>query len=88
MNNVSIENMTNYLVEELLGREPIRTDFKEIFEFIHDKVVLVTDSGVSIGSELCRQVSARDPKQFLIFDMYENNAHDIQNKLKTTYAEQ
>ena len=50
----------------------------EINEYIKGKVVLVTGGGGSIGSELCRQVAARDPKQLIILDIYENNAYDIQ----------
>ncbi len=85
--DVGVNMMTDVSVEDLLGREPIRTDMKEVYEFIHDKVILVTGGGGSIGSELCRQIAAHNPKQLIIFDIYENNAYDIQNELKTRYPE-
>ena len=85
--DVGVNMMTDVSVEDLLGREPIRTDMKEVYEFIHDKVILVTGGGGSIGSELCRQIAAHKPKQLIIFDIYENNAYDIQNELKTRYPE-
>lgn len=84
---VGVNMMKNVSVEDLLGRETIRTDMKEVYEFIHDKVILVTGGGGSIGSELCRQISAHKPKQLIIFDIYENNAYDIQNELKTRYPD-
>ncbi len=85
--DVGVNMMTDVSVEDLLGRETIRTDMKEVYEFIHNKVILVTGGGGSIGSELCRQVAAHKPKQLIIFDIYENNAYDIQNELKTRYPE-
>ena len=72
-------------VEDLLGRKPIRVNMDELREQIHGKVVLVTGGGGSIGSELCRQVAQREPKLLLIFDVYENNAYEIQQELKETY---
>ena len=72
-------------IEDLLGREPIKIDLSEVFEFISGKVILVTGGGGSIGSELCRQIAAHDPKTLIIFDIYENNAYDIQLELKEKY---
>ena len=74
-------------IEELLGREPIRMDLKEISSYVRDKVVLVTGGGGSIGSELCRQIAAYGAKQLLIFDIYENNAYDIEQELKRRHPE-
>ena len=74
-------------VEDLLGREPIKVDLESILDYIKDKTVLVTGGGGSIGSELCRQVAAHKPKRLIIFDIYENNAYDIQNELKRKYPE-
>ncbi len=85
--DVTVESMTNVSVEDLLGREPIRAEMREVFEFINEKVVLVTGGGGSIGSELCRQIAAHHPKQLLIFDVYENNAYDIQNELRATHPD-
>lgn len=73
--------------EDLLGREPIQVNQKGIYEFLHNKVILVTGGGGSIGSELCRQIVGNVPKTLIIFDIYENCAYDIQNELKRNYPE-
>ena len=83
---VTINKMKPVQVEDLLGREPIRTDMEEVFTYITGKVVLVTGVG-SIGSELARQIAAHEPKQLILFDIYENNAYDIQQELKKTYPD-
>lgn len=85
MGQVSVSAMKDVSVEDLLGREPIRADLEEVFAFINGKSVMVTGGGGSIGSELCRQVAAHQPKQLLIFDVYENNAYEIQLELKKKY---
>ena len=82
---VSVSAMKDVSVEDLLGREPIRTDMDEVFSFIHGKTILVTGGGGSIGSELCRQIAAHNPKRLIIFDIYENNAYDIQLELRKQY---
>ncbi|MBQ1410038.1 MAG: polysaccharide biosynthesis protein [Oscillospiraceae bacterium] len=87
MGQVSVSAMKNVSVEDLLGREPIRADMEEVYSFIHGKSVMVTGGGGSIGSELCRQVAAHQPKQLIIFDIYENNAYQIQLELKKKYPE-
>ena len=84
---VSVSTMKNVEIEDLLGREPVKADMKEVFEFIHEKTVMVTGGGGSIGSELCRQIAAHHPKQLIIFDIYENNAYDIQLELREKYPE-
>ncbi len=84
---VSMSDMRKVSVEDLLGREPIQTDMKEVFDFINGKVVMVTGGGGSIGSELCRQIAAHSPKQLIIFEVYENSAYDIQNELKDKYPD-
>ena len=81
----TVSAMKDVSVEDLLGREPIRADMKEVYRFITGKVVLVTGGGGSIGSELCRQIAAHAPKQLIIFDVYENNAYSIQLELKEKY---
>ena len=85
LGQVTVSAMKNVSVEDLLGREPIKADMKEVFDFINGKTVLVTGGGGSIGSELCRQIAAHNPKQLIIFDVYENNAYDIQLELKEKY---
>ena len=72
-------------ITDLLGREPIRVDIDKVAGYVTNKVVLVTGGGGSIGSELCRQIAARDPEKLIIFDIYENNAYEIQNELKRKY---
>ncbi len=72
-------------IEDLLGRDPIKPDLREVFEFINGKTVLVTGGGGSIGSELCRQIAGHDPKRLIIFDIYENSTYDVQLELKNKY---
>lgn len=82
---VSFSKMKPVSVEDLLGRETIKVNMTEIYELLKGKVILVTGGGGSIGSELCRQIAAHEPKQLIIFDIYENNAYDIQQELKRRY---
>ena len=84
---VTLGDMKDVAVEDLLGRKPIQVDMAEIFSQISGKTILVTGGGGSIGSELCRQVAAHHPKQLIIFDVYENNAYDIQQELKEKYPQ-
>lgn len=80
-NSVKIELLNRVYDAELLGREPVEVDMKEIADFISDNVVLVTGGGGSIGSEICRQIAKHSPKKLIIFDIYENNAHSISLEL-------
>ncbi len=75
-------------IEDLLNRDEIILDNQDINEFIKDKVVLVTGGGGSIGSELCRQIAEFDPKHLVIFDIYENNAYEIQQELLRKYGKE
>ncbi len=84
---VKLSDMQDVAVEDLLGREPIRVDMEQIGDHIRNKTVLVTGGGGSIGSELCRQVAAHNPKCLVVFDVYENNAYDIEQELKTKYPQ-
>ena len=85
LGDVTVRSMQDVSIEDLLGREPIRADLSEVFQLINGKRILVTGGGGSIGSELCRQIAAHDPEQLIIFDIYENNAYDIQLELKEKY---
>ena len=85
--DIKLANMTNVDVKDLLGRDPIKVNTEEILESLRDKVILVTGGGGSIGSELCRQIASHEPKQLVIFDIYENNAYEIQQELKFKYPE-
>ena len=87
MGRVSVSAMKDVAIEDLLGREPIRADLTEVFNYIHGKVVMVTGGGGSIGSELCRQIAAHEPKQLIIFDIYENNAYAIQLELRKKHPD-
>ncbi|MCD8130275.1 MAG: polysaccharide biosynthesis protein [Lachnospiraceae bacterium] len=85
--DVSIARLKDVEIEDLLGREPIQINVDEILGYVSGKVVLVTGGGGSIGSELCRQIAAHNPKQLIIVDIYENNAYDIQQELIRNYPE-
>lgn len=82
---VSMSKLRKVEIEDLLGREPIKIQLDKIMEYVSGKVVLVTGGGGSIGSELCRQIAAHNPKRLIIVDIYENNAYDIQQELKHNY---
>ena len=84
---VSVSKLRPVSIEDLLGREEIRVDLDEIMGYVSQKVIMVTGGGGSIGSELCRQIAAHNPKQLIIFDIYENNAYSIQQELKKNYPE-
>ncbi len=89
-----LENVSEFVpairkveIEDLLGREPIKANIDSVINYLEGKVVLVTGGGGSIGSELCRQIASCNPKQLVIFDIYENNAYEIQNELKHDYPD-
>ena len=84
---VNVSKLRDVEVEDLLGREPIRVDIDSILGYVQNKVVLVTGGGGSIGSELCRQIAGHKPAQLIVFDIYENNAYDLQQELKEKYPE-
>ena len=79
---VSMSQMKQVAIEDLLGRETIKVNMEEIFRYLKGKTILVTGGGGSIGSELCRQIAGHEPKQLIIFDIYENNAYEIEQELK------
>lgn len=84
---VSIQSIKHVDIEDLLGRDTVKTDLNEVKAYVQDKVVLVTGGGGSIGSELCRQAAAMGPKQLIVFDIYENNAYDLQMELRHRHPE-
>ncbi len=85
--NISISQVRDVEIDDLLGRNPIKLNTDEIAVYLKDKVVLVTGGGGSIGSELCRQIARFSPNKLLILDDYENGAYDIQMELNFKYPE-
>ena len=79
---VSLANVKDVQIEDLLGCEPVQLDTEAVDGFIRDETVLVTGGGGSIGSELCRQIAHYHPRKLIIVDIYENNAYDIQQELR------
>ena len=77
--------MRDVSIDDLLGREPIQINTREVFGYIEGKDILVTGGGGSIGSELCRQIAAHNPASLTIFDIYENNAYDIEMELRRNF---
>lgn len=84
---VLLSKMKSVAIEDLLGRDQINVDMAEIFNQLKGKTILVTGGGGSIGSELCRQIAAHEPKQLIIFDVYENNAYEIEQELRRKYKD-
>lgn len=84
---ISMKSLRDVRIEDLLGREPVTVNVDEISSEICGRVVLVTGGGGSIGSELCRQVASRHPRQLIILDIYENSAYEIQNEIKSKYPD-
>lgn len=84
---VSVSKLRNVEISDLLGRAQVKVNLEEILGYVQGKVVMVTGGGGSIGSEICRQLAAHGVKQLIIFDIYENNAYEIQQELKRKYPE-
>lgn len=82
---VKISSLREVGIEDLLGREAVKTDLEQVMGYISGKTVLVTGGGGSIGSELCRQIAAHAPKRLIIFDIYENTTYDLQLELKKKF---
>ncbi|MBS4538837.1 polysaccharide biosynthesis protein [Clostridium sp. D2Q-11] len=84
---ISIKQLREVEIEDLLGRDEVTLDTQEINNYIKGKIVLITGGGGSIGSELCRQIAKFAPKELIILDIYENNVYDLQNELKRKYKD-
>ena len=83
--NLGISSVRKVEIEDLLGRDTIDINVASVMDYVMGKTVLITGGGGSIGSELCRQIAAHNPNKLIIFDIYENNAYDIQNELLDRY---
>jgi len=84
---VSVSNLRNVEIEDLLGRDPIKVNLNQIASYVKGKTIMITGGGGSIGSELCRQVASHEPEKLIIVDIYENNAYAIQMELKDKYPD-
>lgn len=84
---VNVSKLRPVNIDDLLGREEISVNMEEILNYVSGKTILVTGGGGSIGSELCRQIASHTPGKLIIFDIYENNAYDIQQELNMKYPE-
>ena len=84
---VSVSKLRDVEITDLLGRAQVKVNNDEILAAIRGKTVLVTGGGGSIGSELCRQIAKSEPKKPVIFDIYENNAYEIQQELIRKYGD-
>lgn len=84
---LNIGKLRDVEITDLLGRDPIQVNLDEIMGYVEQKVIMVTGGGGSIGSELCRQIAMYNPKQLILFDVYENNAYEIQQELKRHHPE-
>lgn len=84
---VSVNRLRDVEIADLLGREQVKVNNEEVMESVQGRIFLVTGGGGSIGSELCRQIAVHNPRQLIIFDVYENNAYAIQQELKRKYPE-
>ena len=84
---ISVSNLREVDIQDLLGRDPVVVDIDEIIGYIEGKTVLVTGGGGSIGSELCRQIASHKPKQLIILDIYENSAYEVEQELKRKYPQ-
>ena len=85
--DVSVSKLKDVDVNDLLGRDPVCVDLQSIMDYVSGKVIMVTGGGGSIGSELCRQIAAHQPKLLIIVDIYENTTYDVQNELKVKFPE-
>lgn len=85
--DVKVSMLRDVQIEDLLGREAVRTDLESIMSYVKDQKVMVTGGGGSIGSELCRQIADDQPKQLIIIDNYENADYELQMELGRKHPE-
>ncbi|HZK29031.1 MAG TPA: nucleoside-diphosphate sugar epimerase/dehydratase [Clostridia bacterium] len=83
---VSLADIRDLRIEDLLGRDPVRYDMEKVSRFVRGKVVLVTGGGGSIGSELAKQIASFKPSLLILYDIYENGVFDLQQELLERYG--
>jgi len=83
--NVSVSSLRDVEIEDLLGRDPVKVNLREISGYLEGKIVLVTGGGGSIGSELCRQIARFKPRRLIALDIYENSVFELGNELHQTF---
>ncbi|QOX65085.1 polysaccharide biosynthesis protein [Anoxybacterium hadale] len=84
---VSISKLRDVDIEDLLGRDPVQVNLREISGYVEGKIVLVTGGGGSIGSELCRQIAKFKPRKLIALDIYENTVFELSNEIRNTYPD-
>jgi FlaA1/EpsC-like NDP-sugar epimerase len=84
---VTVSQIRDVSIKDVLGREQVKLDQAQISEFIHDEVVLVTGAGGSIGSELCRQISRYKPRKMVLVEQAENNLFEIDRDLQREFPD-
>lgn len=84
---ITINQIREVKITDLLGREESLLNLDQVKNFLSGKVILVSGGGGSIGSELCRQIANFAPKLLVVFDIYENNAYDLQQELKLSHPD-
>lgn len=85
--HVSLSKIRDVEIEDLLGRDTVSLNVREVADYIEGNTIMVTGGGGSIGSELCRQIAKYNPAKLIILDIYENNAYEIQNELLREYGQ-
>jgi FlaA1/EpsC-like NDP-sugar epimerase len=82
---VSINTLRDVDIEDLLGRDPVQVNLREISGYIEGRIVMVTGGGGSIGSELCRQIAGFRPRRLVAVDIYENSVFELSEEMKTRF---
>ena len=85
--DVSVSHLRDVEIEDLLGRDPVKVNLREISGYLEEKIVLVTGGGGSIGSELCRQIARFRPRRIIAMDIYENTVFELANEMKSKYPQ-
>jgi FlaA1/EpsC-like NDP-sugar epimerase len=80
--SVTIEQLRDVQVEDILGRGEIAVDLADVCDLIKGRTILVTGAGGSIGSELCRQIATMNPRRLLLLDHAEDNLFKIHHELE------